>query len=91
MLTNGAEFTEQVYAGTELREIINENLDELSGRFLRTAFVLRESAGLFHRRGAEENSESPRTHSKPACGGATPPRWRETPLGRRLKRMKDGA
>ena len=35
---------EQVYAGTELREIISENLDELSP-LLRTAFVLREVQG----------------------------------------------
>src|SRR5260370_10340981 len=35
---------EQVYAGTEIREIINENLDELSP-LLRTAFVLREVEG----------------------------------------------
>ena len=35
---------EQVYAGTEIREIINENLEELSP-LLRTAFVLREVHG----------------------------------------------
>src|SRR5277367_4646398 len=35
---------EQVYAGTEIREMINENLDELSP-LLRTAFVLREVHG----------------------------------------------
>jgi len=35
---------EQVYAGTEIREIINENLDELSPCW-RTAFVLREVEG----------------------------------------------
>jgi RNA polymerase sigma-70 factor, ECF subfamily len=35
---------EQLMAGTELREIINENLDELSP-LLRTAFVLREVHG----------------------------------------------
>jgi RNA polymerase sigma-70 factor, ECF subfamily len=35
---------EQLMAGTELREIINENLDELSP-LLRTAFVLREMHG----------------------------------------------
>jgi RNA polymerase sigma-70 factor (ECF subfamily) len=35
---------EQVFAGTELREIISENLDELSP-LLRTAFVLREVEG----------------------------------------------
>jgi len=35
---------EQVFAGTELREIISENLDELSP-LLRTAFVLREMEG----------------------------------------------
>ncbi|MBZ5702496.1 MAG: sigma-70 family RNA polymerase sigma factor, partial [Acidobacteriia bacterium] len=35
---------EQVFAGTELREMIRENLDELSP-LLRTAFVLREVEG----------------------------------------------
>ena len=35
---------EQVYAGTELREILQENLGELSP-LLRTAFVLREMEG----------------------------------------------
>lgn len=35
---------EQVFAGTELREMISENLDELSP-LLRTAFVLREVEG----------------------------------------------
>ena len=35
---------EQVYAGTELREMINENLDELSP-LLRSAFLLREVQG----------------------------------------------
>lgn len=35
---------EQVHVGTEIREMINENLDELSP-LLRTAFVLREVAG----------------------------------------------
>src|SRR5258708_3878272 len=35
---------EQVYASTEIREIISENLDELSP-LLRTAFVLREVQG----------------------------------------------
>jgi RNA polymerase sigma-70 factor (ECF subfamily) len=35
---------EQVFAGTELREIINSNLAELSP-LLRTAFVLREVEG----------------------------------------------
>jgi RNA polymerase sigma-70 factor, ECF subfamily len=35
---------EQLYAGTEIREMINENLDELSP-LLRTAFVLREVQG----------------------------------------------
>jgi RNA polymerase sigma-70 factor (ECF subfamily) len=35
---------EQIYAGTELREMINENLDELSP-LLRSAFVLREMHG----------------------------------------------
>src|SRR6266571_1482576 len=35
---------EQVFAGTELREMISENLDELSP-LLRTAFLLREVQG----------------------------------------------
>lgn len=35
---------EQVHVGTEIREMINENLDELSP-LLRTAFVLREVTG----------------------------------------------
>ena len=35
---------EQLYAGTEIREMINENLDELSP-LLRSAFVLREVQG----------------------------------------------
>src|SRR5579864_4271525 len=35
---------EQVFAGTEIREMISENLDELSP-LLRTAFVLREGEG----------------------------------------------
>src|SRR5437868_10614873 len=35
---------EQVFANTEIREMINENLDELSP-LLRTAFVLREVQG----------------------------------------------
>lgn len=36
---------EEVYAGTELRELLVENLDELSP-LLRSAFVLREGHGL---------------------------------------------
>src|ERR1700739_1011862 len=76
---------EQVYAGTELREIINENLDELSP-LLRTAFVLREVQGYStgeaaKKLGVTENPLKARL-------------WRARHqmaerLGRRLKRMKD--
>src|ERR1700720_3605294 len=77
---------EQVYAGTEIREIINENLDELSP-LLRTAFVLREVEGYStgeaaKKLGVTENTLKPRL-------------WRARHqlaerLGRRLRRMKDG-
>ena len=76
---------EQVYAGTELREMINENLDELSP-LLRTAFVLREVQGYStgeaaKKLGVTENTLKARL-------------WRARHqmaerLGRRLKRMKD--
>jgi RNA polymerase sigma-70 factor (ECF subfamily) len=76
---------EQVYAGTELREIINENLDELSP-LLRTAFVLREVQGYStgeaaKKLGVTENTLKARL-------------WRARHqlaerLGRRLRRMKD--
>src|SRR6266852_2118885 len=76
---------EQVYAGTELREMINANLDELSP-LLRTAFVLREVQGYStgeaaKKLGVTENTLKARL-------------WRARHqmaerLGRRLKRMKD--
>jgi RNA polymerase sigma-70 factor, ECF subfamily len=76
---------EQVYAGTELREMINQNLDELSP-LLRTAFVLREVQGYStgeaaKKLGVTENTLKARL-------------WRARHqmaerLGRRLKRMKD--
>ncbi|HUL17133.1 MAG TPA: sigma-70 family RNA polymerase sigma factor [Terriglobales bacterium] len=76
---------EQVYASTELREMINENLDELSP-LLRSAFVLREvhgySTGEAARKlGVTENTLKARL-------------WRARHqlaerLGRRLRRMKD--
>jgi RNA polymerase sigma-70 factor, ECF subfamily len=77
---------EQVYAGTELREMISANLDELSP-LLRTAFVLREVEGYStgeaaKKLGVTENTLKARL-------------WRARHqmaerLGRRLKRMQDG-
>jgi RNA polymerase sigma-70 factor, ECF subfamily len=77
---------EQVFAGTELREMISENLDELSP-LLRTAFVLREVQGYStgeaaKKLGVTENTLKARL-------------WRARHqlaerLGRRLRRMKDG-
>jgi RNA polymerase sigma-70 factor (ECF subfamily) len=76
---------EQLFVGTELREIINENLGELSP-LLRTAFVLREVHGYStgeaaKRLGVTENTLKARL-------------WRARHqlaerLGRRLRRMKD--
>lgn len=76
---------EQLFVGTELREMINENLDELSP-LLRTAFVLREVHGYStveaaKRLGVTENTLKARL-------------WRARHqlaerLGRRLRRMKD--
>ncbi|HUI73866.1 MAG TPA: sigma-70 family RNA polymerase sigma factor [Candidatus Acidoferrum sp.] len=76
---------EQVYASTELREMINENLDELSP-LLRSAFVLREVHGYStgeaaKKLGVTENTLKARL-------------WRARHqlaerLGRRLRRMKD--
>lgn len=75
---------EQVYASTEIREIINENLEELSP-LLRTAFVLREVQGYStgeaaKKLGVTENTLKARL-------------WRARHqlaerLGRRLRRMK---
>lgn len=77
---------EQVFAGTEIREMIHENLDELSP-LLRTAFVLREVEGYStgeaaKKLGVTENTLKARL-------------WRARHqlaerLGRRLRRMKDG-
>ncbi len=76
---------EQLYAGTEIREMINENLDELSP-LLRTAFLLREVHGYStgeaaKKLGVTENTLKARL-------------WRARHqladrLGRRLRRMKD--
>jgi RNA polymerase sigma-70 factor, ECF subfamily len=77
---------EQVFASTEIREMISENLDELSP-LLRTAFVLREVQGFStgeaaKKLGVTENTLKARL-------------WRARHqlaerLGRRLRRMKDG-
>jgi RNA polymerase sigma-70 factor (ECF subfamily) len=77
---------EQVFAGTELREIIGANLDELSP-LLRTAFVLREVQGYStgeaaKKLGVTENTLKARL-------------WRARHqlaerLGQRLRRMKNG-
>jgi RNA polymerase sigma-70 factor, ECF subfamily len=76
---------EQVFAGTELREIITENLGELSP-LLRTAFLLREVEGYStgeaaKKLGVTENTLKARL-------------WRARHqlaerLGRRLRRIKD--
>src|SRR5205807_2273069 len=75
-----------VFASTEIREMISENLDELSP-LLRTAFVLREVQGFStgeaaKKLGVTENTLKARL-------------WRARQqlaerLGRRLRRMKDG-
>ncbi len=77
---------EQVYAGTEIREMIRENLDELSP-LLRTAFVLREVEGYStgeaaKKLGVTENTLKARL-------------WRARHqlaerLRQRVRRMKDG-
>ncbi len=77
---------EQVYAGTEIREMINQNLDDLSP-LLRTAFLMREVEGYStgeaaKKLGVTENTLKARL-------------WRARHqlaerLGRRLRRMKDG-
>jgi RNA polymerase sigma-70 factor, ECF subfamily len=76
---------EQVFESTEIREMINENLDELSP-LLRTAFVLREVQGFStgeaaKKLGVTENTLKARL-------------WRARHqlaerLGSRLRRMKD--
>jgi RNA polymerase sigma-70 factor (ECF subfamily) len=77
---------EQVYAGTEIREMINENLGELSP-LLRSAFLLREVEGYStgeaaKKLGVTENTLKARL-------------WRARHqlaerLDRRLRKMKDG-
>jgi RNA polymerase sigma-70 factor (ECF subfamily) len=83
---DGGPNPEQVYAGTEIREMIDENLEELSP-LLRSAFVLREVQGYStgeaaKKLGVTENTLKARL-------------WRARHqlaerLGRRLRRMKDG-
>src|SRR5258706_1282646 len=77
--------SEQVFEGTELREIISENLDELSP-LVRTGFVLREMEGYStgeaaKKLGVTENTLKARL-------------WRARHqlaerLGRRLRRISD--
>jgi len=67
---------EQVYAGTELREMINANLDELSP-LLRTAFVLREVQGYStgeaaKKLGVTENTLKARAVARASSNGGTP-------------------
>jgi len=76
---------EQVFANTEIREMLSENLDQLSP-LLRTAFVLREVQGYStgeaaKKLGVTENTLKARL-------------WRARHqlaerLGRRLQRMRD--
>src|SRR6202008_3256653 len=77
---------EQVYAGIELREMINENLDELSP-LLRTAFVLREVQGYSTGEAAKKLGVTENT-LKARLWRAR--RQMAERLGRRLRRMKDG-
>jgi RNA polymerase sigma-70 factor (ECF subfamily) len=77
---------EQVFANTEIREMISENLDQLSP-LLRTAFILREMQGFStgeaaKKLGVTENTLKARL-------------WRARHqlaerLGRRLRSMRDG-
>jgi len=77
---------EQVFQNTEIREMLSENLDQLSP-LLRTAFVLREVQGYStgeaaKKLGVTENTLKARL-------------WRARHqlaerLGRRLRRMRDG-
>jgi len=77
---------EQLFAGTEIREMLRENLDELSP-LLRTAFVLREMEGYStgeaaRKLGVTENTLKARL-------------WRarhqlQERLSRRLRRIRDG-
>src|SRR5256885_9737056 len=78
---------EQVFAGTELREMISENLDELSP-LLRTAFVLREVQGYSTGEAAEQLGATENTLKARL--------WRARHqmaerLGRRLRRMEEGS
>jgi len=77
---------EQMYVGTELREMINENLDELSP-LLKSAFVLREVQGYSTGEAAKTLGVTENTLKARL--------WRARHqlaerLGSRLKRMKDG-
>jgi RNA polymerase sigma-70 factor (ECF subfamily) len=76
---------EQVFANTEIREMISENLDELSP-LLRTAFVLREVQGFSTGEAAKQLGVTENTLKARL--------WRARHqlaerLGRRLRRMKD--
>src|SRR6202142_3721987 len=77
---------EQVFEGTEIREMISENLDELSP-LLRTAFVLREVEGYSTGEAAKKLGVTEDTLKARL--------WRARHqlaerLGSRLRRMKDG-
>src|SRR3979409_389145 len=76
---------EQVFAGTELREIISENLDELSP-LLRTAFVLREMEGYSTGEAAKKLGVTENTLK--ARLGRRRHQVAER-LGRRLRRISD--
>jgi len=76
---------EQLYAGTEIREIINENLGELSP-LLRTAFVLREVQGYSTGEAARKLGVTEKTLN--ARFGRARHQLAER-LGRRLRRMTD--
>jgi RNA polymerase sigma-70 factor (ECF subfamily) len=83
---DGSPNPEQVYAGTELREMINENLEELSP-LLKSAFVLREVQGYSTGEAAKTLGVTENTLKARL--------WRARHqlaerLGNRLKRMKDG-
>src|ERR1700746_1232716 len=76
---------EQLYAGTEIREMINENLDELSP-LLRSAFLLREVQGYSTGEAAKKLGVTEHTLKARL--------WRARHqlaerLGRRLRRMRD--
>src|SRR6202035_5012777 len=77
---------EQMFAGTELREMISANLDELSP-LLRTAFVLRDVQGYSTGEAAKKLGVTENTLK--ACLWRARHQLAER-LGRRLRRMKDG-